>query len=113
MNGHETIWLRQPGGGGVDDDGYPLPSLPPVEVGGCVVQEERSDADLQAGRIGTYSAWHVHAPAGTEVADGWEVKLRGVWWRVETVPFDWSTNRRPMFARHKPNVEFLAVRGKA
>jgi len=98
--------------GGVDDDGYPVPGLPDREVWVKSVQplslSEMSDEDKQ----GTKDILRVWAPAGTEVADGDEVTVRGKRYQVRITAWDWSKHRRPVYRRHFPSVVFDCVRGE-
>lgn len=96
-------------GGGVDDDGYPLPgstdrhvvakSVQPVEL------SELSDDDRQ----GVVEALRVWCPVS--VVPGDVVTIRGRRFRVVKPPWDWSKFRKPVTARHKPSQVFECTRG--
>lgn len=99
-------------GGHVDDDGYPVPGDPDREVVVKSVQPlsltEMSDEDKQ----GTRDILRVWAPAGTSIADGDEVTVRGKRYQVRITVWDWSKHRRPFNRRHLPSVVFDCVRGE-
>lgn len=110
-DGTETVVLLGTPGG-VDDDGHPLPGTDDQPIGGCTVQLNVTSDDVDRDRDGTSLTLRVFAPPGTQVAKYRDVMIRGERFRIVGVPFDWSTNRRPLFARHRPRVEFLATRGE-
>lgn len=98
--------------GGVDDDGYPRPGTADTVVPGCTVQLNVTGDDVSRDRDGTVTKLRVFAPPGTVVDEGQLVEVRGQTWRIDGVVFDWSTNRRPVLARHRPRVEFVVNRGE-
>lgn len=97
--------------GGVDDDGYPLPGAADREVEAKNVQplslEEMSDSDKE----GTVDVLRVWLHRGHSVAEGDDVTVRGLRYRVRTTAWDWGRNRRPVNPRHRPGVVFDCERG--
>lgn len=98
--------------GGVDPDGYPLPGGEDVDVPGCIVQLASTDESVGVDRSAQVESLRVFAPAGTVVAHGRLVRIRGEVYRVAGIPFDWSAHRRPLFGGHRPRVEFTVERGE-
>lgn len=96
---------------GVDDDGYPIPGVSDREVVAKNVQplslDEMSDEDKQ----GVVDVLRVWLGRGQSVAEGDDVTIRGLRYRVRTTAWDWSRNRRPVNPRHTPGVVFDCVRG--
>lgn len=83
-------------------------------IDGCTVfpagQSKINDLDIEDGDVTTLS---VLMPAGTSIAEGEWVSIRGVEYRVKHVPFDWSVGRRPVLSRHHPKVQITVERGEA
>ena len=98
--------------GGFDDDGYPLPGGDDVTVHGCMVQRNVTADDVSRDRDGATEDLRVFAPAGTSIARERHVMIRGERYRIVGIPFDWSSGRRPVFAAHRPRVEFTVTRGE-
>lgn len=109
--GEAIVVIGSPGG--VDDDGYPLPGGADVEIRGCRVQRAGSGDLTDEYRDGSLDRLRVFAPAGTVIASGRDVLIRGERYRVDGVVFDWSVGRRAVVARHSPGVEFTVKRGEA
>ena len=97
--------------GAVDDDGFPVAGAPDVTVAAVSVQP-LSLEELQAlDRDGVVDALRLWLPAGTDVHPGDEVTVRGLRYRVEKTPWDWSVRRRPALSSHRPSVVVDCVRG--
>lgn len=110
MNGaYEPVVIRQRAG--VDDDGRKTPPGPSTEKL-CRVQPLVLDQDIGTDREGTREELRVFAPAGTDVTDESEARIRGRWYRVTKPPHDYAAYRRPVLARrHRPSVVFVCERG--
>lgn len=62
---------------------------------------------------GDITKYQVIAPAGTVVADGDVVIIRGEDFTVDQLQsFDYSPGRRPALRRHRPKVIFIVERGE-
>lgn len=109
--GSETVTILG-AGGGVDDDGYPLPGTADVEVPGCIVQLASTDESRELDRTAQLESLRVFAPAGTVIESDRVVRIRGQVYRVVGIPFDWSITRRPVLGAHRPRVEFTVERGE-
>ena len=94
-----------------DDDGNLVGGGDPVTVT-CRVQPLVLDEDVARDKDGTFTELRVFAPAGTRVTARSEVWILGVLFRVSEPPHNWSMYRRPVLARHRPSVVFIAKRGE-
>lgn len=84
------------------------------EIPNCVVSPAGDQVVRGDGFVhGDLSKLQVLAPPGCEVEEGQRVQIRGLVYRVEFAPFDYSVGRRPLLARHRPRVMFTVVRGDA
>lgn len=108
----ESIFIKG-GVTGRDHRGRPIYGAD-REVKGCVVspagdQVIRGDDFIH----GDITKFQVLAPAGTIVADGDVVTVRGDDYTVQQLQsFDYSVGRRPVVARHRPKVVFVVERGE-
>lgn len=98
-------------GGGVDDDGRPLPGTPDQTVTVKNVQPVSLEEISEEDRQGVKDALRVWGLPGLVVSPGDLVTIRGLKYRVVTTAWDWSKNRRPANPRHKPGTVFDCVRG--
>lgn len=96
----------------VDWDGNVVPGSGFREIHGCVVSPAGESRIDQVDVDGNTSKLQVLAPAGTAIAEGDEVTIRGLIYQVQHVPFDWSVGRRPANPRHRPKVSFIVERGE-
>ena len=110
MTGMEKITVVGKAGG-VDDDGYPLPSAKDRTVSVKSVQPLSLEEMAGIDRDGVVDALRVWALDGVSISEGDTVRIRGLDYRVETTAWDWSKNRRPALARHRPSTVFDCVRG--
>lgn len=95
-----------------DWDGNLIPGSGKREIAGCTVSPAGQSRIDQADVDGITSSLQVLAPAGTTIAEGEQVKIRGLTYTVDQVPFDWSHRRRPANPRHRPKVAFIVKRGE-
>lgn len=82
-----------PGSPGTDAYGDPLPAAgDPRPVSGCLVAwtTRGSSEPAERGRSGVTTDVVVHFPAGTAVAHGDRIRVRGELYDVEGVPGDWQ-----------------------
>lgn len=108
----ETITIR---GGIVGRDARGRPRYADgVEVAHCVVSPAGDQVVKGDGFVhGDITKLQVLAPAGTKVADGDVVVIRGEEFIVsERKSFDYGRGRRPVLARHRPKVIFHVERGE-
>lgn len=84
------------------------------EIPNCMVSPAGDQVVNGDGYVqGDLSKLQVLAPPGAAVEEGQRVQIRGLVYRVEFTPFDYSVGRRPMLARHRPRVVFTVIRGDA
>lgn len=97
--------------GGVDDAGNPVPGGLPRSIIVKSIQplslEEMSDED----KSGTIDSLRVWTGPGVEVHEGDQAEIRGLIYLIRTTAWDWSVDRRPVVARHRPGVVFDCERG--
>lgn len=96
----------------VDWDGNLVPGAGSREIHDCVVSPVGQSRIEQDDFDGNTKMLQVLAPAGTAIAEGDEVTIRGLEYRVQFAPFDWSHGRRPALARHRPRVAFTVERSE-
>lgn len=81
------------------------------EIPGCVLdtagQSKINGDDVSDGNT---DRLRILAPAGTVIREGEIIEVRGITYRVQHIPFDYSVGRRPVLARHRPRVLFIAER---
>lgn len=85
----ETIVLVTREGGGIDDDGYPLPEKEVnVEIRGAVFIPEGNGTILEDDRSGEYRQASILLPTFQEISTGAEVIVRGLSYKVDRPPVD-------------------------
>ena len=95
----------------VDADGRRKLVGTPRDIEDCVVGPEgQAVIEGQGFFSGNTTTLQVLAPAGTVIAEGEVVRVRGVDYKVKHVPFDYSVGRRPWLSSHRPRTVFVIER---
>lgn len=97
-----------------EEKGTLIPAAVIRNIPGCVIdtagQSKINGDDISDGNT---DRLRILAPAGTVIHEGETVEIRGVVYRVQHIPFDYSVGRRPVLARHRPRLLFIAERKEA
>lgn len=100
-----TIITRK--GGGVDDDGYPIPETEVrVEVPGAVVTPERLGTIIDDDRAGVFREMSVLLPQFEDVELGAKIEIRGEVFTIDRPPFD----HRSVFGTSRGGTEIYVRR---
>lgn len=100
-----TIITRK--GGGVDDDGYPLPeTIIRVGIPGAVVTPERMGVITADDRAGEYREMSVLLPRFEELGLGAEIEIRGEIFKIDRPPF----HHRSVFGTSRGGTEIYVRR---
>lgn len=103
----ESIKHRRPNGGKTPT-GQIIPDTSPIRViGKCVVAPTRSQDLDSVSRDGTVLSWDVFTHSSEDICRGDKVEIRGQWFEVTQVPFDWQPMKR---RRSRHGTRFTATR---
>jgi len=95
-----------------DEDGNLVPGSGSVEYF-CDVLPAGSSTSVETDAVVLSKKLDVYAPANISVNPGDRLIIRGEYWTVVELPFNWAYGRRkPAHPAHRPRTQILVERGE-